>query len=134
MDHGYVPPGVVSLGTPRIQGLKLMIPESTPTLLPLSGNSDTSRFLDLPSELIDAIFSWLTPLELAIVSQVSSSPRVLCAIAEKAGANGGKTNNHTRSPGPGNMLGYHCLQEPPRGTGLKQPWRSISDIKYQNRV
>ncbi|KAI1759307.1 F-box domain-containing protein [Hypoxylon sp. FL1150] len=43
--------------------------EPSPVCSPSTSNPDASPFLDLPSELIDAIFSWLTPLELATVSQ-----------------------------------------------------------------
>ncbi|KAI0169388.1 F-box domain-containing protein [Hypoxylon sp. FL1284] len=47
--------------------------EPTPARSPPTSSRchfDASPFLDLPSELIDAIFCWLSPLELATVSQV----------------------------------------------------------------
>ncbi|KAI2605564.1 F-box domain-containing protein [Hypoxylon sp. NC1633] len=47
----------------------------TPASLSSSSPSDASPILDLPTELIDAILSWLTPLELASVSLVCRALR-----------------------------------------------------------
>ncbi|KAI1643290.1 F-box domain-containing protein [Daldinia loculata] len=47
----------------------------SPALSSSSGDSDISPILNLPSELIDAIFSWLAPLELATVSLVCHALR-----------------------------------------------------------
>ncbi|KAI1383911.1 F-box domain-containing protein [Hypoxylon trugodes] len=64
---------------------------------------DTSPFLDLPPELIDAILSWLTPLELATVS-------VVCRVLREHANSDAQWKQHVLSNLPGNRVSspYPC--------------------------
>ncbi|OTB02968.1 hypothetical protein M426DRAFT_13005 [Hypoxylon sp. CI-4A] len=68
-----------------------------------SGSSKSSPILDLPSELIDAILSWLSPIELAAVS-------LACRVLRSHATTDTRWKQHVLSNLPGNPISspYPC--------------------------